>query len=161
MVTKTKKPTVDGSRAKALFADVAERAKNAREQAVAGRTKLVAFNKDNVEALKASGRIAGTGAKALGQEVVANVKREFAAVSDGPKNFSGVKSCLEAARDDTKAFGQHLGKVAGDVVQPLKSRVAAVTAKPKAATVKLAKPVLKSAKSKAESVANEIKQLAA
>lgn len=161
MTTQTKTPAVDSSRVKALFANVGERAKHAREQAADGRSKLVAFNKANGQALKESAGIAGSGAKALGQEVVDNVKREFAAASDGPKNLSGVKSCLVSARDDTKAFGQHLGNVAGGVVKPLKSRVADVTAKPKAATVKLASPAVKSAKSKVRAIANDVEQLAA
>lgn len=161
MATKTKKPAIDSSRAKALFANVGERARNVREQASAGRSALVAFSKDNVEALKASGRIAGTGVRALGQEVVANVKREYSAAADGPKNLSGVKSCLELARVDTKAVGQHFGKLAAEVLQPLKSRIATVTAKPKAATSRLAKPAVKSVKSKVRAVASEVEQLAA
>ena len=160
MTTQTQTPAVDSTPVKALLDDVGERAKDAGEQAADGRSKLVAFNKANVAALKESAGVAGTGAKALGHEVVDNVKREFAAASDGPKSLSGLKSCLVSARDDTKAFGQHLGKVAGDAGKPLKNRVADVTAKPKAATVRLASPAVKSAKSKVRSLANDVEQLA-
>src|ERR1043166_7751870 len=99
MTTQHEPLSHDSSSPKEPLAEAKGSAKAAEEKVASRGARMVEFSKDNVEALKASGRIAANGAKALGQEAVDNVKREYAAFSDGPKNLSGVKSCLESARD--------------------------------------------------------------
>ena len=142
MAKNTKTAAAKPATPKALFANLTERAKTAREQAAARRAEVVQFNQDNLEALKASGRIASTGGKALVEQVVANAKRQFATVSESRKVLADVKSpkelvklqreqaksYFEASRADSKALGQSVVKLAGEIVEPLKSRGAAVKA---------------------------------
>ena len=134
-----KKFQFDKARVKAAFADVQEKAKVARQKAEGRRAELVQFNKDNVEALKAAGKIVVEGAKPLANDTVANTRKRFDAVVANVKELQGktpvelvkvqsefAKTYTAMVRDDTKAFGQGFVKLAGEAVAPLKSRVAAV-----------------------------------
>ena len=142
MADKFKLPKFDSAKVKELFADVQEKAKAAREKADGRRAELVDFNKDNLEAVKAAGKIVAEGAKPLGKDAVANTRKQLDAVVanvKGLKDLKGkkagevvkaqgefAKGQLVAARDDTKAFGQSVAKLAGAAVEPLKGRVTVV-----------------------------------
>jgi hypothetical protein len=140
MANKFKVPSIDSARVKAMFADVNERAKTAREQVETRRDELVQFNKDNVDAIKASGKILAAGAKPLANEAVTNTRRQLGGLTETVKSFKGksaaellklnreaAKSTFASARADTKSFGESFAKLAGEAVQPIKGRVAVVT----------------------------------
>jgi hypothetical protein len=137
---------IDSARVKEVFADVNERAKTAREQVATRRVEFTEFNKGNVEALKASGKILVTGAKPLASEAVANTRKQLGTIGDSVKSLKGkkaaealklqrevAKSSFVSMRDETKLFGQAVAKLAGEAALPLKSRIAAVRAEQKAA----------------------------
>ena len=137
-----KKFQIDGARVKALFADVNERAKAAREQVATRRDELAQFNKGNVDAFKAAGKIVVNGAKPLASDAVANTRKQLDAVVANVKELKDVKgkkpvevvkaqgefakAQFAVARDDTKAFGEGFAKLGREAVAPLKGRVAAV-----------------------------------
>lgn len=137
MANKFEMPAFDSDRLKAAFAEAGERSKAAREQLVARRDELVQFNKDNLEAVKASGRIFAEGAKPLAEEVVANAKRQLATAGEVAKSFRAAKTAAErlqlqrdaaktslaAVQADTKAFGQSVAKLVNDAAVPLKGRL--------------------------------------
>ena len=134
-----KKFQFDSARVKSLFADVNVRAKAAREQVATRRDEISQFNKGNVEALKAAGKIVVDGAKPLANDAVANTRKQLDAVVANVKDLKGkkpaelvkvqgefAKTQFAVARDDAKAFGESCRKLAGEAVSPLKTRVAAV-----------------------------------
>ena len=145
----TKKKTETKFDVKKLFADLGERAKGVRAKADARRGEIVEFNKGNLEALKAAGKIVVDGAKPLGKDAVANTRKQLDAVVANVKELKDVKgkkpaevvkaqgefakAQLVAARDDTKAFGEAVVKLGKDAVEPLKGRVAAAKELAKAA----------------------------
>jgi hypothetical protein len=134
-----KKFQIDGARVKAVFADVNERAKAAREQVASRRDELAQFNKGNVEAFKVAGKVFVEGAKPLANDAVANTRKQLDAVVANVKDLKGkkpaelvkvqgefAKAQFAVARDDTKAFGQSFAQLGREAVAPLKGRVAAV-----------------------------------
>jgi hypothetical protein len=146
MAKKFEMPSFDSARVKAAFADVKERAEAARGQVASRRADFAEFNKGNVEALKAAGKIVVDGAKPLANEAVANTKKQLDAVVANVKGVKGkkpaelvkgqgefAKAQFAVVRDETKQFGQSVAKLAGDAVEPLKSRFASVRADLKAA----------------------------
>jgi hypothetical protein len=129
----------DSAKVKVLFADVQEKAKVAREKADGRRAELVQFNKDNVEALKAAGKVMVEGAKPLANDAVANTRKQIDAVVANVKDLKGkkpaelvkvqgefAKAQFAVARDDAKAFGESCVRLGRDAVAPIKVRVAAV-----------------------------------
>lgn len=142
MAKKFELPKIDNAKLKAVFADVSERAKTAREQAESRRAELAQFNKDNLEALKAAGKIVVDGVKPIANDAVTNTRKQLDAVVanvkdlkelKGKKPAEVVKAQAEVAKtqfnlalEDTKTFGQSVVKLAGEAVEPIKVRVAAV-----------------------------------
>lgn len=136
----------DNARVKALFADVNTRAKAAREQVASRSADLIQFNKGNLEALRAAGKIVVDGSKPLAIDAVANTRKRLDAVVANVKDLKGktpaelvkaqtefAKAQLAVARDESKAFSLAFVKLAGEAVEPLKSRFEAVRAEFKAA----------------------------
>ncbi|MET0179156.1 MAG: hypothetical protein ABW194_01575, partial [Novosphingobium sp.] len=91
MAKKFEMPAFDSERVKAAFANVSDRSKAAREQLATRRDELVQFNKDNLEALQASGKIVVAGAKPLATDVVENTKRQLRTAGETVKTGRGIK----------------------------------------------------------------------
>ncbi|MET0252225.1 MAG: phasin family protein [Novosphingobium sp.] len=137
MATKFK---FDSEKLKSMFSDVGEKAKAARETVESRRDELAQFNKSNVEALKASGKILVDGAKPIATDVVANTRRQLGETAETVKSFKGKKPAemiklqreaskvqMASVKAETKAFGEAVAKLVGEVVEPIKDRVAVVT----------------------------------
>jgi hypothetical protein len=139
MANKIEIPGVDSDRVKAAVANVAERAKATREQLASRRAEFVQFSQDNLEALRASGKILADGVKPIADEVLAVTKRQLDAANETMKSVraadstaeriklqrEATKASFEAYQADTKAFGQSVVKLMTDAVEPLKVRVQA------------------------------------
>lgn len=135
----TKKTAPKGNRMQALAPFVA-RAKEAQAKLNGRRAELIAFNNDNLAAVKAAGQTFVAGAKPLAELAAGNARNQVQAFRDTAASLKGVKSPIEAfklqvaankaalaaAREDTKAFGQAFFKLAGESAAPLKGRFTAV-----------------------------------
>ena len=130
-------PGLDGERVKAVIAEITERSKAAHEQLTAFSSELVQFNKDNLEALKASGKIFVEGAKPIANDVIANTKRQLDAATETMKSVQAAdsmaeriklqreaaKASFEAYQADAKALSESVVKLVTDAAEPLKVRV--------------------------------------
>jgi len=123
-----------------VLAPFVARAKETQTKLAGRRAELVAFNHDNLAAFKAAGQALVSGAKPLAELAAGNARNQIQALRDSAASLKGVKSPVEAfklqvaankaavsaAREDTKAFGQAVAKLAGETAAPLKDRFAAV-----------------------------------
>ena len=135
----TKKTAPNGKPTQA-FAPLVARAKEAQAKLTGRRAKVVAFNNDNLAAVKAAGQAFAAGAKPLVELATGNARNQVQAFRETAASFKNVKSPVEAfrlqvaankaavaaAREDTKAFGQAVVKLVGETAAPLKDRFAAV-----------------------------------
>lgn len=124
--------------AKALFADVNDRAKTAVEKG----TKLVEefneFSKGNVEAIVESSKIAAKGIETFGQDAAEYSRKHFEGATAALKSLSSVKtpsdffklqsdyvrSAFDSIVAETSKNTESLVKLAGEVAQPISNRVA-------------------------------------
>jgi len=127
----------------ALFGDASERAKAAMEKSAKFVEEFTDFTKGNVEAVMTSGRVAVQGAETLGQEFADYSKKHFEGATVAFKSFVAAKSPTELFQlqsdyakstfDNAVAQGSKLSeswlKLAGEIVQPLSSRVAVAAEK--------------------------------
>lgn len=111
------------------------------EQIMKSMTDVTEFTKGNVEAMMASARAAQAGAEAIGAAVVEASRKRFEEAQTVWKAMAGVKSpseLIQIQNDFAKAqfdsavsawsqMSETMLKYAGDVVQPLSSRVAVAT----------------------------------
>ena len=131
-------PTDTTEKAQAMFGDYSNRFKTAFEKSSKIGEDMVDFAKGNVEAVMASARVAAKAGEALGQEVAESGKKNLEATTTAFKSFASVKSPTELFQlqsefakaqfdflvAEASRFSETLMKVAGDVAQPISTRVA-------------------------------------
>jgi phasin family protein len=119
-----------------LFADAGERSQDIVRKSQKAAGDFAEIAKANVEALTEAGRIAATGARTLGQDVLASsrdsIEQASAAVktlaeAKSPTEFFQIQSELARASFDRAVaegskFTEQLVKLAGEAVQPLSNR---------------------------------------
>jgi phasin family protein len=119
-----------------LFADAGERGQEIVRKSQKAAGELAEIAKANVEALTEAGRIAATGARTIGQDVLASgregIEQASAAVktlaeAKSPTEFFQIQSELARASFDRAVaegskFTEQLVKLAGEAVQPLSNR---------------------------------------
>jgi phasin family protein len=122
-----------------IFADANERSQDLakRSQKVAG--ELAELARANVEAIVEAGRVAGEGARSIGQDVVAKQRDGFEAAADAIRSFAEAKSPTEylqlqgdfarasfdRAIAESSKLTESLVKLAGEAFQPLSNRATA------------------------------------
>jgi phasin family protein len=128
------------------FAEMNAKAKAGVEKSTRAIEELGALTKGNVEALVESGKIAAKGVEAIGQEAAEYSRKSFEAATTNLKSLASVKSPTEffqlqsellsstfdAFARETAKNSEAILKLAGDVAQPISSRVSVVTDKVKA-----------------------------
>jgi len=138
----TAKKTADklGSRFEKLTADAQARAKAAAERAVALSKNAVEFNRENVETLIESGKIAAKGAQEIGQTNLKYTRENFVEASRAlqglfsvatPKDLfekqaDYVRSGLDRVMDQTSSNADAVVKLAGKTYQPIADRVSEI-----------------------------------
>ena len=119
-----------------LFADAGVKGQELAAKSQAATQELTDLAKANVEAIAEAGRIAATGAKTIGQDVIAssrqgleiasqNVKTLSAATS--PTEYLQIQSELARASFDrfvaeTSKLTEQMVKLAGEAIQPISNR---------------------------------------
>lgn len=140
----TKKYTDEAKeRFQSAFSEISEKAKVGVEKSTKAFEEFSDIAKGNVEAIVESGKIATKGVEALGQGAAEYGRLSFEKASAAMKSLAAVKSPTEFfqlqsellssnfdsfAKESAKASEAML-KLAGDVVQPLSTRVSVVTEK--------------------------------
>ncbi|HKR16900.1 phasin family protein [Rhizorhapis sp.] len=145
----TKKVAADAKeKFQAFFGDFNEKAKAAVEKSSKIVEEVNELTKGNVEALVESGKIAAKGAESFGQEAADYSRRSFEKATSTIKSFASVKSPTEFFQLQSEFFSsafdsfaseasknsEAILKLAGDVVQPISTRVAVVSEKVKTFT---------------------------
>ncbi|WP_455155915.1 phasin family protein [Sphingomonas zeae] len=139
--------TIENATAKtqAFFGDAQARTQATMEKSAKLFEDMVAFNKDNLEAVVESSKIAAKGAETLGQGAADYAKRSFEHATQVMQTLSSVKSPTEfmklqsgfarSAFDSmvaqTSRSTEHMMKLAGEIAQPLSNRVAVAAEKMK------------------------------
>lgn len=132
--------------AKPTYEAFAGKAKEMIEQNMKSMTEMTEFAKGNVEAMVASAKAATTGAETIMAAVVEHGKKQYEGSTAALKSFTTVKTPAELFQlqndfikgqfDQTVAMWSNLSetmlKVAGEVTQPLSSRMALATEQMKA-----------------------------
>lgn len=138
----TAKKTADklGSRFEKLTAEAQTRAKEAADRAVALSKNAVEFNRENVETLIESGKIAAKGAQEIGQTNLKYTRENFVEASRAlqglfsvatPKDMlekqaDYVRSGLDRVMDQTSNNADAVVKLAGKAYQPIADRVSEI-----------------------------------
>jgi phasin family protein len=131
----------------AYLADITAKAKTAAEKGTKAVEELTEFGKGNVEALVESGKIAAKGLETLGQGYAEYTRKSFENTTAAFKSFAGVKSPTDFFKlhsefvkgqfdsivAETSKNTEALIKLAGEVAQPISSRVAVAAEKLKIA----------------------------
>lgn len=119
-----------------LFADAGERSQEIVRKSQKAAEELAEIAKANVEAIAEAGRIAASGARTIGQDVLANGRESVEKASAAVKTLADVKSPTEffqlqselvrasfdrAVAQSSKLTEQFV-KLAGETVQPLSNR---------------------------------------
>jgi phasin family protein len=129
-----------GSRFEKLTADAQARAKAAADRAVALSKNAVEFNRENVETLLESGKIAAKGAQEIGKTNVKYTRENFVEASRAlqglfsvatPKDVLAkqadyVRSGLDRVMDQTSNNADAVVKLAGKAYQPIADRVSEI-----------------------------------
>lgn len=132
-------------KAQTMFADMNERTKAAVEKGTALFADINEFSKGNVEALVESSKIATKGLETLGQEAADYTRKSFETMTATVKSLGAVKSPAEFMKLQSdylrQSFDQLVAessktteavlKLAGEVAQPLSSRVSVAVEKMK------------------------------
>ena len=119
-----------------LLADAGERSQEAVRRSTEVAEELADVAKANVEAFVSAGRIAATGAKSLGQDIVARGREGVEQASEAVKTLAEAKSPTEffalqseiarSSFDRLVSEGSRLTesmvKLAGEAIQPLSNR---------------------------------------
>ena len=133
----------------AMVGEFNEKAKAAVEKSSKMLEEMNEITKGNAEAVVESGKIAAKGAEALGQEAAEYGRRSFEKAAATMKNFASVKSPTEFFQLQSEFFSsafdnmasevskssEAMLKLAGDVVQPLSTRISVVSEKVKSFTL--------------------------
>ncbi len=122
----------------AMIADMNERAKLAMEKSTKLFADMNEFGKGNVEALVESSKIAAKGIETMGQDAADYARKSFEGATAAMRSMASVKSPAEFMKlqsdyvrstfdslvAETSKTTETVLKLAGDVAQPLSSRVA-------------------------------------
>jgi phasin family protein len=146
VIETTKKFTEEAkARFQTAFSEIGEKAKSGVEKSTKALEELGDIAKGNVEALMESSKIAAKGAEGIGQSAAEYGRTSFEKASATMKSFASVKSPAEFfqlqsellsssfdsfAKESAKSSEAFL-KLAGEIVQPLSTRVSIVTEKVK------------------------------
>jgi phasin family protein len=145
MATAFNTPPFAAENVQNLFGDMRDRAKTSMEKGAKFAEEFGEFAKGNVEAVMASGRVAARGVETLGQEAADYGKKSFESASAAVRGFAAAKSPTElfqlqsdfarSAFDAAVAEGSRVTeawvKLAGEIVQPLSTRLAVAAEKVK------------------------------
>lgn len=144
VIETTKKYTDEAkTRFESAFSDISQKTKVGVEKSAKAFEELSDIAKGNVEAFVESGKIATKGIETLGQDAAEYGRVSFEKASAALKNLAAVKSPAEffqlqsellsssfdAFAKETAKNSEALLKLAGDVVQPISTRVSHVTEK--------------------------------
>lgn len=127
------------------FAELSEKAKVGVEKSTKAMEELSNLAKGNVEAVVESGKIAAKGLETLGQDAAEYGRMTFEKASAALKSLAAAKSPteffqlqsellssnLDAFAKETAKNTEALMKLAGDIAQPISTRVSIVTDKVK------------------------------
>jgi phasin family protein len=119
-----------------LFADASEKGQALVAKSQKTAEEMTEIAKANVEALTEAGRIAATGAKTLGQDMLAASRDSFEQASASVKTLADAKSPTEfiqiqselarasfdRAVSESSKFAEAFVKLAGEAIQPLSTR---------------------------------------
>ncbi|RVT43226.1 phasin family protein [Sphingobium algorifonticola] len=146
VIENTKKYTEEAkTRFQSAFAEMNEKAKVSVEKSTKTMEEMTELAKGNVEAMVESGKIAAKGMEAMGQEAAEYSRLTFEKASAMMKSLAAVKSPTEFFQLQTEmlssafdAFAKESAKnseamikLAGDVAQPLSSRMSVMSEKVK------------------------------
>lgn len=146
-VIETTKKLTDEAKAKleSAFGEFSQKAKAGVEKSTKALGELSDITKGNVEAFVESGKIAAKGVEAMGQDAAEYGRKSFEKATATMKSFASVKSPTEffqlqsellsssfdAFAKETAKNSEAMLKLAGDVAQPISTRVSLVTEKVK------------------------------
>lgn len=130
-------------RFQSAFSEISEKAKSGVEKSTKAFEELGEIAKGNVEALVESGRIASKGIESLGQDAAEFGRLNFEKASAAMKKLATVKTPAEffqmqselmtgvfdSFAKETAKQSEALLKLAGEVAQPISTRVSVVTEK--------------------------------
>lgn len=126
------------SQSKAAFEQASTKAREALDKGVKGFEEMNSMNRDNVEAVMASGRIAAKGFETIGKHFAEVSKKNWDANVSAIKSIRGLKSPTEVfkfqaefaksqfdvAVADLSKLTETVVKLAGEVAEPIQNRVA-------------------------------------
>ncbi|NNG48246.1 TIGR01841 family phasin [Sphingomonas sanguinis] len=137
--------TIENATAKtqAFFGDAQARTQATMEKSAKLFEDMIAFSKDNIEAVVESSKIAAKGAETLGQGAADYAKRSFETASQTLQTLSSVKSPTEFMKlqsdfarsafdsmvTETSRSTEHMMKLAGEIAQPISNRFAVAAEK--------------------------------
>ena len=119
-----------------LFADAGARGQELAAKGQATTQELADIAKANLEALAEAGRIAATGAKSIGQDVLASSRDGLEQASDAVKTLADAKSPTEFFQlqselvrssfdrfvSESSKLTEQVVKLAGEAIQPISNR---------------------------------------
>ena len=144
MMETTKKYTDEAKeRMQSAFAEMSEKTKVNVEKSTKAFEEMSELAKGNVEALVESGKIATKGVESIGQDAAEYGRMTFEKASAAMKSMAAVKSPAEffqlqsellsstfdSFAKETAKNSEAMLKLAGDVAQPISTRVSVVTEK--------------------------------
>jgi phasin family protein len=126
------------TQSKAAFEQASTKAREALDKGVKGLEEYNSMNRDNVEAIMASGRIAAKGFETISKHIAEVSKKNWEANVSAFKSLSGLKSPTEVfkfqsefaksqfdvAVADFSKLTETVVKLAGEVAEPIQNRVA-------------------------------------
>jgi len=133
------------AKTQAMFGEAQARTQAGMEKSAKLFEDMVAFNKENLEAVVESSKIAAKGAETLGQGAADYAKRSFETATQTLQTLSSVKSPTEFMKlqsdfarssfdsmvAETSRSTEHMMKLAGEIAQPLSNRFAVAAEKMK------------------------------
>jgi phasin family protein len=119
-----------------LFADAGVRSQDLVAKSRNASEEITDLAKANVEAIAEAGRIAATGAKSIGQDVIASSRSGFEQASEAFKTLAEAKSPTEFFQlqsellrssfdrmvSDSSKLTEQVVKLAGEAIQPISNR---------------------------------------
>ncbi|MGK2908353.1 MAG: phasin family protein [Sphingobium sp.] len=146
VIENTKKYTEEAkTRFQSAFTDMNAKAKSGVEKSTKAIEEMAEITKGNVEALVESGKIVAKGVEAIGQDAAEYGRMTFEKASATMKSLAAAKSpteffqlqsemisgAFDAFAKESAKTSEALIKLAGEVAQPISSRVSVVTDKVK------------------------------
>lgn len=146
VIENTKKYTEEAkTRFQSAFTDMNAKAKTGVEKSTKAIEEMAEITKGNVEAMVESGKIAAKGVEAMGQDAAEYGRMTFEKASATMKSLAAAKSpteffqlqsemlsgAFDAFAKESAKHSEALIKLAGEVAQPISSRVSVITDKVK------------------------------